>query len=197
MTDQKPQLAALFAKVMTTRYQGQVQGQVQKEDFIRAAMEGDPVVYLEAAWSWWRDHEQGRFMPSPGQLRRLAQETWKYERTNYCTLRQALDKPPGGVEAIVARMGRDLFDDARKTIKPSHEEAWHQANLEHRLYIEAKRRMERRGAPPFNPSEAKGLSLPAWSQVAAALGTPAVRTDTGALLEASDLANAKRIGGGA
>lgn len=191
MTDHKQALAGLFAQALKRRYPSQEQGEAQREDYIRAAMEGDPVVYLEAAWDWWRNSPEGRFLPSPGQLIRWAKDTWDFEREPYCSLERALEGDIPGVEALIARFGEDMTKEAREAIKPSHLRAWRVANLEHRLYICAKRRMERRGAPAWNPSEVKGLNLPAYGEVAAALGTPAQRSET--LRLGDGLADRKRL----
>jgi hypothetical protein len=193
MTDHKQALAGLFAQALKRRYPSQEQGEAQREDYIRAAMEGDPVVYLEAAWDWWRNSPEGRFLPSPGQLIRWAKDTWDFEREPYCSLERALEGDIPGVEVLIARMGADLAKEAKEAIKPSHERAWLRANLDHRLYICAKSRMQLRGTPPYNPSETKGLNLPEWRLVAVALGTPAARQEGLLLGEAQDLAQQKRL----
>lgn len=198
MSDKQRQaLAGLLAQVVERRYPGQPFGEAQREDWIRAALEGDPVVLLEAAWEWWTDHVEGRFQPSPGRLKLLA-KGWPVETRPYVHLSNALDvvasgKTSDGLAALIARMGQGLFDEAKSGILPSHERAWIDANLDHRRYVWAKERMERRGTPPYNPSEAKGLGLPEWPRVAQALAQPSTHAGRVALGVAHDLATRKLI----
>ncbi len=192
---QRNALAALLAQVVEKRYPGQPFSEIQREDWIRAALEGDPVVYLEAAWEWWTDHAEGRFQPSPGRLKLVA-KAWPIDSRPYVHLSNALDadaagKVSPGLEALIGRMGRGLFDEARAGILPSHERAWLDANLAHRRYVWAKERMERRGTPSFNPSEAKGLGLPEWGRLAEALAQPSTHAGRVELGVAHDLAARK------
>jgi hypothetical protein len=63
MTDHKPALAALVAQVLDRRYPKQPFEGSEKEDWLRSAMEGDPIVLLEAAWEWREQHREGGFRP--------------------------------------------------------------------------------------------------------------------------------------
>lgn len=199
MTDHKPALAALVAQVLDRRYPQQPFEGSQKEDWLRSAMEGDPIVLLEAAWEWREQHREGGFRPYPGQLRREICDAWCRDRTPFLPLERAIARvttndPLDGLDLLIARMGKQYFDEAVKgPITVTHRTLWEQACWEHRIYAYAKKRMEYRGTAPWNPSEAKGLGLPNGASVRAALGTPATREESPRFRLMENLAQTKRL----
>jgi hypothetical protein len=201
MTDHKPALAALVAQVLDRRYPKQPFEGSEKEDWLRSAMEGDPIVLLEAAWEWREQHREGGFRPYPGQLRREICDGWVRDRTPYLSLDRAItrvktNEPIEGLDLLIARMGKAYFDEALQgPVTVTHRQLWEQACYEHRVYAFAKKRMEYRGTPPWNPGESKGLGLPNGASFRAALGTPATREESPMLSLGSTLAQSKRLGG--
>lgn len=186
-------LAALFAQVMMRRYETQDFSEGNREDYVRVAMEGDPVVYLEAAWDWFR-HGVKNFRPSPGELRAMT-NGWAVEDKPFVTLHRAIELAAGGstdpgLHALIARFGPAKFAAAGESLMPSHITAWKEANLEHRVFLVAKGRMLERNAPPWNPSEGKGLAL---EGVRDALSLPAAKAEHITHTLAEGLANTKRI----
>ncbi len=185
-------LAALFATVMESRYGAQEFTPATREDYVRAAMDTDPVVLLEAAWQYWTQGTQG-FRPSPGQLREIAR-AWVPSSTPYISLHEALSVDSKaispGLLALINRFGPTKFDQARTQALPSHERAWDEANKEHRIFMHAKTRMLERSSAPWNKSEAKGLAL---DGVRDSLSLPAVKEEFGHTALAEGLANQKRI----
>lgn len=185
----KPALAALFSRVMELRYPHQPYTEAMGEDYVRVAMDGDPVVLLEAAWDWFRLGTKN-YRPSPGELREIS-EAWVSERHPYIPLEDALkaDVSPG-LQALINRFGKDKWAKAGQQVLPSHESAWAEANREHRVFIHAKTRMLDRGSAPFNPSEAKGLHLGGMRE---ALCVPAAKVEHAASALAEGVAQQKRI----
>lgn len=200
LTD-KQALAALIVQVFARRYPKQPMAEGEREDWIRAAMEGDPVVYLEAAWEWYAAHAEGKFRPYPGQLRREVSDKWVPDQRPYLSLAAAIrafEENSGlkGLAILIERMGRWSWDEAGKgPITPSLEREWERANHDHRVWAFARDRMLRRGTAPWNPSEAKGIGLPSGAHFRDALCLPAKRVDVPRLGVVDALAESKRIGG--
>jgi hypothetical protein len=174
---------------MESRYGAQQFTPAVREDYVRAAMDTDPVVLLEASWEYWTTGSQG-FRPSPGQLREIAQG-WVPEQHPYILLRDAVEAEVSpGLQALINRFGASKFAKAKQQRLPSHEAAWAAANREHRVFIFAKERMMERDAAPWNKSEAKGLHLDGARE---ALGLPAVKTEHASLALAEGLVNQTRL----
>ena len=174
----KPVLAALFAQVMKRRYETQDFSEGNREDYVRVAMEGDPVVFLEAAWDWFRKGAKN-FRPSPGELNEIA-KGWVSEDKPYVQLHRAIELAAGGstdegLHALIGRFGQNRFAAAAENMMPSHSLAWIEANREHRAFVYAKTRMLERGSYPWNPAEGKGLAIEGAKD---ALCLPSFRTDT-------------------
>ena len=168
MNQDRESLAQLVTHVMKARYKSQAFEDDDKEAWIRAALEGDPIVLLEAAWSYWTTGDKG-FRPSPGMLRNVA-HSWRIERHPYVTLKVALsvESPMGGLVALIQRFGPERFEGARKRIRqmPSDEARWLHVNIEHRLFIYAKKLMTERQAPAWNPNEMGSLTVSTSTMVA-------------------------------
>jgi len=202
MTQDKPALAALVVQVLTRRYPKQPMGEGEREDWLRAAMEGDPLVYLEAAWEWYAEHAEGKFRPYPGQLRREVSDKWAPDQRPYLSLAAAVrasgEEPQAeGLAILIGRMGSWSWDGAVEgPITPSLEREWLRANHEHRVWAFARDRMMRRGTPPWNPTESKGIAIPSGAHFHEALCQPARRGDVPRLGIGEALAGAKRLGGG-
>lgn len=170
---ERPVLAALFATVMESRYGAQEFTPAIREDYVRAAMDTDPVVLLEASWEYWTQGTKG-FRPSPGELRAIS-EAWVSERHPYIPLHEAVKAEVSpGLQALINRFGPVKFAKAKQQFLPSHELAWATANREHRIYVFAKERMNDRDSAPFNKSEAQGLHL---GGVREALSLPSKKTE--------------------
>jgi hypothetical protein len=180
-------LAALFATVMESRYGAQEFTTATREDYVRAAMDTDPVVLLEAAWEYWTKGTHG-FRPSPGQLRELASK-WVPPCAPYISLRDAVavdsKSISPGLQALINRFGPVKFGQARGQVLPSHERAWAEVNGEHRTFCFAKARMIERDNAPWNKSETKGLHL---GGVRDALSIPERKTETSQAVIATGLA---------
>jgi len=198
-SDDKKALAALAVQVIGRRYPRQPMEAGEKEDWLRSAIEGDPVVLLEAAWEWWGQHAEGKFRPSPGQLLREVADKWCPDRKPYLPLRVAVKRfrdgeVTDGLRILIKRMGEGVFREAVDgAITPSLERAWEQANHQHRVWAFAKDRMVRRDTPSWNPSEAKGIGLSSGGHLRDALCVPAARGDVPRLGAGEDLAGRKRI----
>ncbi len=189
----KPALAALFSRVMELRYPHQPYTDAMGEDYTRVAMDGDPVVLLEAAWDWFRLGTKN-YRPSPGELREIA-KGWVPDDKPYVSLHRALELAAGGstdpgLHALIARLGQNKFASAGENLMPSHITAWIEANREHRIFVFAKTRMMDRNAAPWNPAEVKGLAIAGARD---ALSLPASKKESTYVSLAEGLADQKRI----
>ena len=185
-------LAALFATVMESRYGAQEFTPAIREDYVRAAMDTDPVVLLEASWEYWTQGTQG-YRPSPGQLREIA-KGWVPGSTPYIRIQDAvaveLGRVSEGLQALINRFGPAKWGKAMQQILPSHETAWDEANREHRIFIHAKTRMLERNSAPWNKSEAQGMHLGGMRE---ALAIPAAKIEHATSALAEGLAASKRL----
>jgi len=189
-----PTLAGLLATVIESRYPNQPFQAGEREEWLRAALESDPIVLLEAAWEWWTEGTKG-YRPTPGALKDLARE-WPVDPMPYVPIRAALDAEESpGLTALIERFGRKAFGEVDRTrVLPSEEQKWSKVNMDHRRYVLAKKRMEERSAEPWNPAEIGKLPLSRGLMLA--LTSPAVadegrRDSFNARL--SGLADSKRL----
>lgn len=189
----KPALSALFSRVMELRYAHQPYTEAMGEDYTRVAMDGDPVVLLEAAWDWFRLGTKN-YRPSPGELREISRG-WVGDDKPYVTLHRAVELAAGGssdpgLNALIARFGQARFAAAAENMKPSHFDAWKEVNREHRIFVFAKTRMLERNSAPWNPSEAKGLALGGMKE---ALALPASKIEVHTDRLSAGLADGMRL----
>lgn len=200
------QLAILAVEAISRRWSkppNSPMDEHEREMWGRAVMDGDALVYLEAAYDYWQTSETP-WRPSPMQMRKHA-AGWIPNSgpsvslpaaVRYINDKLGFDDSPG-LLAVVKRFGSERFeklrgvDDLRP--RPSDEKSWREAWRDHIVHVEARRRMTLRGTLPWSESEAKGFNVTA--PIVAALVQPAAR-DCAAIGEFASKINKLHQGAG-
>lgn len=149
-------MAALVAEVVEHRWRNQDFHEVEREGWLRFAVEYDPLVVLEALYEHWTRAEKG-FRPTPGEVRAVV-KGWGLDPKPYFTLKRAVEKwaegdRDEGFLVMVRRYGERAFAELELPVTPSQEKRWAEKCVEHRAFLLARKRMEERGAPAFTQAE--------------------------------------------